>query len=412
DVLDPLNEEVLDLNWKIREAQTRQNEEHIAKRKQQIEEEKKKEESIQASVIKSLAKAKEYLEQKKFNESLRVITQAYFIDPSNEDVITLEKQIMIEEEESLRTEEEDRKRLEEVRLRRQEAELHRLAIEQQKREQIRERVETEAKLLRDEEEVLLFLSKARGHVSQGSFDEALSQIAKAFKINPFNAEIAKLQREILDSQKKAKQMKRSSSLPIIDPIDSGNEATIAIINQHQQKAKNLRSTLNFKEALDEIAQAYRLDPLNEELFALEGEIQQEFLKYEEEQQKEEESSKKNQGIKKSLAMAREALSRESYAEALGWVDYAMSFDMQRYETLQMRDEIERAQRKLEEQKANEDKELVIQFHLSKAMEFISENRMFEAIFEVDLALRLNPNHTGAVALRKRLSETRGESVSV
>jgi hypothetical protein len=411
-VLDPLNEEVLDLNWKIREAQTRKNDEHLAKRRQMIEEDRKREDSIRAAVVKSLAKAKEYLELRKYGEALRVITQAYFIDPSNEEVIALEKQIMAEEEESIRREEEERKRHDEERRRRQESELHRLAIEQQKREQIRERVETEAKLLRDEEEVLLFLSKARGYVSQGSFDEALNHIAQAFKINPFDAEIAKLQREILDAQKKLKQQKRSASMPAMDQFEAGDEATAAIVKQHIQTAKQLRSSLKYKEALDEIAQAYRLDPLNEDLFALEGEIQQDFLKYEEEQKKEEETSKTSQGIKKSLAMAREALSRESYTEALGWVDYAMSFDMQRYETLQMRDEIERAQRKLEEQKANEDKELVIQFHLSKAMEFISENRLFEAIFEVDLALRLNPHHTGALALRKKLSETRGESVTV
>ncbi len=409
-VLDPLNEEVLDLNWKIREAQTRTSEEHIAKRQQQAEEERKREESIRLAVSKNLEKALEFLGQQRFGEALRVITQAYFIDPSNEEVIALERRIMAEEEAALQREDEQRRRADEERRHKQEAELHRLAIEQQKREQIRERVETEAKLLRDEEEVLLFLSKARGYVSQGSYDEALSNIAKAFKINPFDGEIAKLQREILDAQKKAKQQQRAGSHPIIEASPSDDEATAAVIRQHIIKARQLRSALQFKEALDEIAQAYRLDPMNEDLFALEGEIQQDFLKHEEEQQKEEESSKKSQGIKKSLAMAREALSRESYSEALGWVDYAMSFDMQRFETLQMRDEIERAQRKLEEQKANEDKELVIQFHLSKAMEFMSEHRFFEAIFEVDLALRLNPKHPGAAALRKKLSETRGETV--
>lgn len=404
-VLDPLNEEVLSLNWKIREEQTKRNEEHLAKKKQQIEEERKKEESIKIAIRKNLQKANEYREQKKFSEALRVITQSYFIDPSNEEIITLEKQIMNEEEETFRREEEDRKRQDEELRRRQETELHRLAIEQQKREQIRERIESEGKLLRDEEEVLLFLSKARGYLSQGSFDEALNQIAKAFKINPFDEEIAKLQREIQDAQKKSKQSKRSAMQMLVEPETIGDEATQAVIQQHIQKAQQFRSNKNYKEALDEIAQAYRLDPLNEVLFSLEGEIQQEFLKYEEEQQKEDEVNKVNQGIKKSLAMAREALSRESYAEALGWVDYAMSFDMQRFETLQVRDEIERAQRRLEEQKANEDKELVIQFHLSKAMELVSENRTFEAIFEVDLALRLNPNHKGALSLRKKLSET-------
>jgi mannitol-specific phosphotransferase system IIBC component len=109
-------------------------------------------------------------------------------------------------------------------------------------------------------------------------------------------------------------------------------------------------------------------------------------------------------------MAREALSREDFGVALAWVDYAASFDMKRYEVLQMRDEIERAERKMDEQKANEDKELVIQFHLSKAMEFMSEKRIFEAIFEVDLALRLNSSHKGALAMRKRLNEASAESV--
>lgn len=411
-VLDPLNEEVLDLNWKIREAQTRSSEEHVAKRKQQIEEERKREETIRLAVSKNLKKAAEFLAQKRYGEALRVITQAYFIDPSNEEVIALERRIMAEEEETLQREEEEKRRADEDRRRRQEAELHRLAIEQQKREQIRDRVENEAKLLRDEEEVLLFLSKARGFVSQGRFDDALSNIGKAFKINPFDAEIAKLQREILDAQKRTKQQQRIGSNPLMEPASPDDEATLAVIRQHIITAKQFRSSLRFKEALDEIAQAYRLDPMNEDLFSLEGEIQQDFLKHEEEQQKEEESSKKNQGIRKSLAMAREALSRESYAEALGWVDYAMSFDMERFETLQMRDEIERAQRKLEEQKANEDKELVIQFHLSKAMEFISENRIFESIFEVDLALRLNPKHPGALALRSKLNESRGSSQPV
>lgn len=409
-VLDPLNEEVLDLNWKIREAQTRRNEDDLARRRQLIEEDRKRQDSIQTAVVKSLEKAVEYLELRKFSEALRVITQAYFIDPSNEEVIALEKRIMAEEEETLRREEEERRRNEEERLRRQEAELHRLAIEQQKRQQHRERIETESKLLRDEEEVLLFLSKARGFFSQGSHDEALNHIAKAFKINPFDGEVAKLQREILDAQKKSKQQKRHAAMPEFVPEQEGDEATAAIIGQHLLRARQLRSVSKFKEALDEIAQAYRLDPLNEDLFALEGEIHHDFLKHEEEQQRTDEQQKKDQGIKKSLAMAREALSRESYAEALGWVDYAMSFDMQRFDTLQMRDEIERAQRKLEEQKANEDKELVIQFHLSKAMEFVSENRLFEAIFEVDLALRLNPHHGAALALRKRLSETRGETI--
>ncbi len=200
-------------------------------------------------------------------------------------------------------------------------------------------------------------------------------------------------------------------MPMPQETESENSReAAAAITAHITNAKEFRSQSRYQEALDEIAQAYRHDPTNETLFALEGEIQQEFLRYEEEQQKVQESTKMDQGVRKSLVMAREALSREDFGVALAWVDYAASFDMKRYEVLQMRDEIERAERKMEEQKANEDKELVIQFHLSKAMEFMSEKRIFEAIFEVDLALRLNATHKGALAMRKRLNEASAESV--
>ncbi len=409
-VVDPLNEEVLSLNWKIREAQTKKQEENAALKLQQVEEEKKKAEVIRQTVKKNLEKAEEFLSLKKFNEALRVITQAYFIDPTSDEVLACEKRIIAAEDEMLRAEEERRRNEEDDRKRKQEAELHRLSIHQQKREQHRERIDMESKMLKDEEEILLFLSKARGYLSQGNFEEALTNVGQAFKINPFDEEIGKLQREILDGQRKAKLARRPSvNLPHVPDAENSREAAAAIA-AHIENAKELRTQFRYQEALDEIAQAYRHDPTNEILFALEGEIQQEFLKYEEEQHKVQESTKMDQGVRKSLAMAREALSREDFGVALAWVDYAASFDMKRYEVLQMRDEIERAERKMEEQKANEDKELVIQFHLSKAMEFMSEKRIFEAIFEVDLALRLNASHKGALAMRKRLNEASPESV--
>lgn len=411
-VLDPLNEEVLDLNWKIREAQNKKSEQRLAEKQLQKEEEQKRLETIRTTIEKSLKKAYEYLSLQKYSEALRVITQAYFIDPTNDEVIACERMILAAEDEAFQREEEERKRTEEERRRKQESEMYRLVIEQNKREQLREKIDVESKLLRNEEEVLLCLSKARGYLSQASFDEALNQIAKAFKINPFDEEIAKLQREILDAQKKAKLVSKTSLSFTFESDQSTDIVTREAIKIHLAKAKELRNSQRYQESLDEIAQAYRHDPMNEELFALEGEVQQEFLQFEAQQHAEQESTKTNQGVKKSLAMARECLSRDAYAEAIAWVDYAMSFDMKRLETLQLRDEIERAQRKLEEQKANEDKELVIQFHLSKAMELMSESRISEATLEVDLALRLNPNHKGVLAIRKKLNETGKNSVSV
>ncbi len=409
-VLDPLNENVLELNWKIREAQTKKHEEKLTQKKQEIEAEQKKIEAIRLIVRKNLDKAEELLHANRFSEALRITTQSYFIDPTNEEVVALEKKILEAEDQAILREEELQKQQEEERRRKQESEMHRFAIQQKKREQIRERVDAESKLLRNEEEVLLCLSKARGFLSISNFEEAFAHIGKAFKINPFDEEIAKLQREILASEKKAKFSRKSALNLFAEPVKQTNEVSLASIQEALAKAQDLRASLQYQDALHIIAQAYRHDPVNEELFALEGEIQQEYLKYDEQQQAEMASSKNNQGIRKSLAIARECLSREAFGEALAWVDYALSFDMKRIETLQLRDEIEKAERLQEEKKANENKELVIQIHISRAMELISENRIFEAMLEVDLALRLNPLHQGALAMRKRFNDPSKKSV--
>jgi len=408
-VLDPLNEEVLSLNWKIREAQAEQNKKTLELRQQQMEQEAKKMEAIRAGVQKQLLKAEECLSEKKYQDALRIITQAYFIDPTNEETAALERRIIAAEEEDTRRQEEERKQLEEERRRKQEAELHRLAIEQQKREQLKEKVDLEAKQLKEKEEVLLCLSKARGYISKLKYDEALSQVAAAFKINPFDEEISKLQQEILTLQHKEKMAGRAQFASIVPEEKSRDSEREKTIRKHIQTAQKLRSQLLYKEALDEIAQAYRHDPVNEELFALEGEIQQEYLKYEERQQMEKENSERTSAIKKSLATARECFAREAFSEALAWIDYALSFDMNRFETLQLKAEVEKAQRIMDERKKNEDKELVIQFHLSRAMEFMSEKKLSEATLEIDLALRLNPSHKDILALRSHLKELQSTS---
>ncbi|MEW5798925.1 MAG: hypothetical protein AB1728_07935 [Bacteroidota bacterium] len=409
-VLDPLNEEVLGLNWQIREEQTQRNNVQLAQRQQQLEQENKKKAAIREGIRKHLLRAEKCLGEKKFSDALRIITQAYFIDPTSEDVAAVERKILAAEEEESHRQEEERKRIEDERRRKQESELHRLAIEQQKRDQLKEKIDLEAKQLKEQEEVLLCLSKARGYVSQGKYDEALSQVAQAFKINPFDEEITKLQQEIIEAKRKGKYASKLVQELALENDQQHDEEKHSAIEQCILSAQRLQQQHMYKEALDEIAQGYRHDPLNEELFALEGEIQQEFLKYEERQRIEKEANERSMAIKKSLATARECISRESYGEALAWVDYALSFDMQRYETLQLKDEIERAQRQIDERKSNEDKELVIQVHLSRAMEYLAEKRISEATLEVDLALRLNPSHQGAINLRARLRDHSGESV--
>ena len=79
---------------------------------------------------------------------------------------------------------------------------------------LKEKVDLEAKQLKEKEEVLLCLSKARGFMSKSKYDEALSLVAAAFKINPFDEEISKLQQEIFTAQQKEKIGGRSQLPPI------------------------------------------------------------------------------------------------------------------------------------------------------------------------------------------------------
>lgn len=403
-VLDPLNEDVLELNSKLREAQNKKHEESLAIRQLEDEAEQKKAEASRLIVQKNLEKAEELLKLERFTEALRLTTQAYFIDPANEKTVALEKKILELEEESIQREETLRKQQEEERRRKQEFDLHRLSIQQKKREQIRDRIESETKFLRNEEEVLLCLSKARGFLGISNFEEALAQIGKAFKINPFDEEIAKLQREIIDSEKRAKLSRRFGSRTINEDVKLSNETAAKIIQESIVKAQELRKSLQFQEALNVITEAYRHDPMNEVLFGLEGEIQEEYLRYDQQQQADLLSSKNNQGIRKSLAMARESLSREAFGEAFAWVDYALSFDMKRADTLQLRDEIEKAEIVFEKNKEARNKEAIVQKHLEYASKRIDDGKIIEAMLEVDIALRTDPIHNGAIGLRKRLEE--------
>jgi tetratricopeptide (TPR) repeat protein len=407
-VLDPFNEEVLGLNWQLREAQKKQHENTIAQKEKTLEEETLRKEAINKGIKKNLHRAEQYLAENRFSDALRIITQAYFIDPTNEEITDCENRIIAAEEEINHKIEEDRKRHEESLLRNQEAALHRITIAQQKREEQREKNEIESRLLREQEEILLYISKARGFYTHGRYEEALAQAALAFKIYPLNGEVIQLQEEILEAQKKFKAVRKGFPELIRREEQRTDDQTLELIRKHIEKAQRFRKEHLYQQSLDEIAQAYGHDPMNEELFTLEGEIQQEFLKYEEQIKIEQDLAEKNSAIKKSLATVRECLAKRSFSEALAWLDYTLSFDMYRPETLELKMEIERAMRQDEDRKANEDKELVIQFHLSRAMEFVSEQRYSEATLEVDLALRLNPNHPSALMIKSQIKGSQQE----
>ena len=100
-VVDPLNEEVLELERKIREAQEQEQQAQVDLYRKREDEQRKKREAIVTAIQKHIENAGRLAEQLRFSEALRVITRAYVLDPINESLQACEKRIVALQEKSL-----------------------------------------------------------------------------------------------------------------------------------------------------------------------------------------------------------------------------------------------------------------------------------------------------------------------
>jgi hypothetical protein len=118
-VVDPLNEEVLSLERKIRDAQEQEQAEQLEQYRRREEEQRKKREAIITAIQKHIENAERLASQQKWSEALRVITRAYVLDPMNDALQACEKRVQAAQEEALRIAEEKRQLSEETVRRRQ-----------------------------------------------------------------------------------------------------------------------------------------------------------------------------------------------------------------------------------------------------------------------------------------------------
>jgi hypothetical protein len=206
-VVDPLNEDVLSLERKIRDAQEQEQAEQMEQYQRREEEQRKKREAILNAIQKHIENADRLAGEQKWSEALRVITRAYVLDPMNEALQACEKRIQAAQEEALSVAEEKRRLSEEEVRRRQEEELRRLEQAERERVMLGESAETEAKRRADKEKVFRYLTKARGYMSESRYEDALGEVALAFIINPFDEDVKRMEQEIITSQneKKAKE---------------------------------------------------------------------------------------------------------------------------------------------------------------------------------------------------------------
>jgi hypothetical protein len=386
-VVDPLNEDVLSLERKIRDAQEQEQTEQLEQYRRREEEQRKKREAILNAIQKHIENAVRLANEQKWSEALRVVTRAYVLDPMNDALQACEKRIQTAQEEALSIAEEKRRQSEEEVHRRQEEELRRLEQAERERVILGESAETEAKRRADKEKVFLYLTKARGYMSDGRYEDALGEVALAFIVNPFDEDVKRMEQEIISSQneKKARETADVEETPEL-PDDETHER----IFRHLAEASQYASEHEYSKALDEVAKAFLLDPLSEAVQKFESQIQKEFQGYQTEQHKQQEEESLHNSINTHRTRAKEFLDRQAFDEALTEVIEGYSFDPNNAELKALEQQIQSTHEQWLEKQAEEEKNVQIEDLVLKAKEYLNKELFEDALKVITEAIVLDP----------------------
>jgi hypothetical protein len=405
-VIDPLNEEVLALERKIRDAQEQEQAEQMEQYRRREEEQRKKREAIITAIQKHIENADRLAGQQKWSEALRVITRAYVLDPVNEALQACEKRIQIAQEEAIRLSEEQRLIAEEAVRRQQEEELRRLEKAERERAIMGESAESEAKRRADKEKVIGYLTKARGYMSERRYEDALGEVALAFIVNPFDEDVKRMEQEIikLQEQKKAEETAEVDALATATAADE----TADQISDYLAEASRLASEHEYSKALDEVAKAFILDPLSDTIQKFENELQKEFHEYQEEQHKKQEEETRKNAIATHKTRAKEFMEREAFDEALTEVADAYTYDPNDAELRVLEQKIQDAYRQWQDKLAEEEKKNQIEELVLKAKEYLAKELFEDALDTITKAIVIDPKNEALKELEAEIERTQDD----
>lgn len=402
-VIDPLNEEVLNLERQIREAQDKEQAEQLEQYRRREEEQRKKREAIITAIQKHVENAERLAGQQKWSEALRVITRAYVLDPVNETLQACERRILAAQEEALRVAEEQRRIAEEAVRRQQEEELRKLEKAERDRAMLGESAETEAKRRADKEKVFAYLAKARAYVAERRYEDALGEVALAFIVNPFDEDVKQMEQDIIKGQelKKAEEAAvEREETTTVPPDDTAERISI-----HLSEATKYASDHEYSKALDEVAKAFIIDPLNESIQKFETQLQKEFHEYQEEQHRKQEEETRRNAIAKHQTRAKEFLEREAFDEALAEVAAGFSYDSNDTGLKKLEQVIQDAYVHWQEKQTEEEKNKQLEDLIFKTKELLAKELFDEALTTVTMALVLNPTREDIKALEVEIEKT-------
>lgn len=363
-VIDPLNEDVIELEQRIRTIE----EEQRAEEMERLEREKLQKSKIRVETNKKIRKqienAQAYLRQNKFSEAIRIISSAYVLDPLNAELQKCEEEIFEAREKYLENEEEERSMQEEEQSRKQEEEMRELIKSAQERALAGEGIQTRQKKHEIEEKIAGYLGKARSYLENEQFESALGEIALAFVVDPFDKKIAKLEQEIVDVQNKRRNnavKKQTTPSPPQKRNDRGKETdekAKPVVSEKSQseedadnrskqaaghiaEARRLRKMKEYHKARNELTKAFMLDPLNEEIKIFEEELQQEYAAQQEE-------AKRVKTTRAYANRAKQYLAQEDFAKALEELETGLKSNPDDSELLQLQQKIREAEKRWKE----------------------------------------------------------------
>ena len=313
--------------------------------------------AMEAKVAAFLSRASAHLEKKEFNPALDEIARAYLLDPSNKAIHALEEKARCAIAEDQRANDESHREKEEGILKkereeRQQQEYRRTAIEQKH---------------------TAFLSRAANYFEQSEFNKALDEIARAYLLDPHNKKTQALEEMV----RKAIDVNRQNPAPGETGKGAGNRSADEVTLNHEESRKSAigqkisaflsRADTHFENkefdrALDEVARAYFLDPVNDEIRALEERIrgaQESSHRFEEDRnrQTEEYKHKRNEILRTQMS--------------LGQADH-------------------RATPNPKERTSPSFRGLGIEEYLQHVRALVAENRLDEALAELPFVIVLDP----------------------
>lgn len=409
-VIDPLNEDVVAMGEQIRTRLEELRQAELELRRQKEEEERKKLEEVKLAVQKHIEDANELAAKGEFGEALRVVTRAFVLDPINEELQECENRLIASQEETLRRADEQRIAEEETNRRKQEEEL--TQREQAQREQIlhRSKAEIEAQQREAGEKIQVHLDKARKHLANQQFEGALAEVALGFLIDPFHEEVKLLEQQVLAARSQA----APNELDAGPPQETQNESSpVATIAAHVAEANRLREQHQYADALEELAKAFILDPLNESVQQCEDAIQKEFARFLNEQVGREHSDDAEvpSTTDSHVKRAKEFIENRSYDEALAEIALGLTENEKDAELRQLEQTVWKLQSKQDTQVKDEQqdeekarRERLIKMHLLAAEEFVKHTDFTKALDELAKAFVIDPLNSDVVKMEHRLRQ--------